>query len=64
MVSRDNLRKLIEFDRRQVDVAEAAQVVRASDGVVHLGQVADEVKDSLQKGLLKLAAESNPPLKC
>jgi hypothetical protein len=24
MVSRDTLRKLIEFDRRQVDVAEAA----------------------------------------
>jgi hypothetical protein len=63
-VLRDNLRKVIEFDRRQVDVATTAQVVRAPDEGLPEAQFADQVKDSLQTGLLKLAAESNPPLKC
>jgi hypothetical protein len=63
-VLRDNLRKLIEFDRRQVDVATAAQVVRATDEGIPESIAADAAKGSLQDGLLKLASESNPQLQC
>ena len=63
-VLRDNLRKLIEFDRRQVDVATAAQVVRAPDEGIPEALATEEALTSLQDGLQKLVAESNPPLKC
>jgi hypothetical protein len=63
-VLRDNLRKLIEFDRRQVDVATAAQVVWAPDEGIPESIAADAAKGSLQDGLLKLASESNPQLQC
>jgi hypothetical protein len=62
-VLRDNLRKLIEFDRRQVDVATTAQIVPPEEGASLLPAVDDAV-DSLQNGLTKLRAESNPELQC
>ena len=62
-VLRDNLRKLIEFDRRQVDVATTAQIVPPEEGASLLPAVDDAV-DSLQNGLNKLRVESNPELQC
>jgi hypothetical protein len=61
---RDNLRKLIEFDRRQVDVATTAQIVRPPEEGAPVFLAVEDAWDSLHKGLLKLAAESNPPLPC
>ena len=61
-VLRQNLRKLIEFDRRQVDVATTAQIVPPEEGPSY--QALDDATDSLQNGLLKLRAESNPELQC
>jgi hypothetical protein len=61
---RDNLRGLIEFDRRQVDVATTAQVVRAPDEGIPEVIALDAAKTSLQDGLAKLASESNPPFMC
>ena len=61
---RDSLRKLIEFDRRQVDVATAAQIVPAPEE----GGPADAIDDamtSLHKGLSQAAhAVSDPGTKC
>jgi hypothetical protein len=60
---RDGLRKVIEFDRHQVDVATAAQIVRDSEDAP-ASQAAEDARSSLKSGLLKLAAESVPPLQC
>jgi hypothetical protein len=60
---RDGLRKVIEFDRHQVDVATAAQIVRASEDAPE-SQAVEDARCSLQNGLLKLASESKSPLQC
>jgi hypothetical protein len=60
---RDGLRKVIEFDRHQVDVATAAQIVRDSEDAP-ASQAAEDARTSLQNGLQKLASESVPPLQC
>jgi hypothetical protein len=62
-VLRDKLRWVIEFDRRQVDVATTAQIVPPEEGASLLPAVDDAV-DSLQNRLLKLRAESAPELAC
>jgi hypothetical protein len=62
-VLRGNLRKVIEFDRRQVDVATTAQIVYGEEGAFLLPAVDDAV-GSLQNGLNKLRAESAPELAC
>jgi hypothetical protein len=62
-VLRDNLRKVIEFDRRQDDVATTAQIVYGEEGASLLPAVDDAV-GSLQNGLNKLRAESAPELAC
>jgi hypothetical protein len=60
---RDGLRKVIEFDRHQVDVATAAQIVRDSEDAP-ASQATEDARSSPQNGLLKLASESVPPLQC
>jgi hypothetical protein len=60
---RDGLRKVIEFDRHQVDVATTAQIVRGSEDAPE-SQAVEDARSSLQNGLLKLASESAPPLRC
>jgi hypothetical protein len=60
---RDGLRKVIEFDRHQVDVATAAQIVRDFEDAP-ASQAAEDARSSLQNGLLKLASESVSPLQC
>jgi hypothetical protein len=62
-VLRDNLRKVIEFDRRQVDVATAAQIVSGEEGASLFSDIDDAV-GILQDGLYKLRAESVPELAC
>jgi hypothetical protein len=62
-VLRDNLRKVIEFDRRQVGVATTTQIVYGEEGASLLLAVDDAV-GSLQNGLNKLRAESAPELAC
>ncbi len=62
-VLRDNLRKVIEFDRRQVDVATTAQIAYGEEGA-SLVPAVDDAVDSLQNGLNKLRAESSPELAC
>jgi hypothetical protein len=62
-ILRDNLRKVIEFDRRQVDVATTAQIVFPEEGA-SLVPAVDDAVDSLQNRLNKLSAESAPELAC
>jgi hypothetical protein len=62
-VLRDNLRKVIEFDRRQVDVATTAQIVPPEEGA-SLVPAVDDAVGSLQNGLSMLRAESSPELQC
>jgi hypothetical protein len=54
---------VIEFDRRQVNVATTAQIVDGAEGATLVRAVDDEV-GSLQDGLNKLRAESAPELAC
>jgi hypothetical protein len=60
---RDNLRKMIEFDRRQVDVATAAQVVKAPDEGTPESLAATDLESALNDQLREKAAESDLP-KC
>ncbi|MDT5019102.1 MAG: hypothetical protein QOD39_5262 [Mycobacterium sp.] len=59
---RDNLRKMIEFDRRQVDVATTAQVVTPEN--LPEVQAAEDAETALFVSLGKMADESDPPPKC
>jgi hypothetical protein len=61
---RDHLRGLIDFDRRQVDVATAAEVVDTpAEGVPDV-QGAVDAKDSLWVGLVKNFQMADPSAKC
>lgn len=60
---RDTLRKMIEFDRRQVDVATAAQVVKAPDEGNPESLAATDLESALNDQLREKAAESDLP-KC
>ena len=62
-VLRDNLRKVIEFDRHQVDVASTAQIVYGGEGASLMPAIDDAV-GTVQNGLNKLRAESAPELAC
>jgi hypothetical protein len=62
-VVRDNLRKVIEFDRSQVNVATTAQIVDGAEGST-LARAVDDAVGSLQDDLNKLRAESAPELAC
>jgi hypothetical protein len=61
---RDHLRGLIDFDRRQVDVATAEEVVDTpAEGVPDV-QGAVDAKDSLWVGLVKNFQTADPSAKC
>lgn len=60
---RDKLRKMIEFDRRQVDVATAAQVVKPPDEGNPEALAAEDAESALNDQLREKAAESDLP-KC
>jgi hypothetical protein len=52
---RDSLRKLIDFDRRQVDVATAAEIVPPEEDGTPIGQAVEAAREPLDKGVMKLA---------
>jgi hypothetical protein len=62
-VVRVDLRKVIDFARRQVDVATTAQIVYSEEGASLVPAVFYAV-DSLQDSLNKLRTESAPELAC
>jgi hypothetical protein len=62
-VLRENLRRVIEFDRRQVNVDTTAQIVDGPEGPT-LVRAVDDAVSSMQDGLNGLRAESAPELAC
>lgn len=61
---KDHLRGLIEFDRRQTDVATAAQIVRAPEGGTPDWIGARDTYDALWNGLVQAYQATNPESKC
>lgn len=60
-VLRQHLRELIEFDRHQVDVATAAQIVPAPEGGLPAFKAAFDEKDALWVGLARFGNTIDPP---
>jgi hypothetical protein len=58
---RDKLRGLIEFDRRQVDVAAVAQIDSSPENGAAETRAVTAAKAALEDGLQKLAAKTDPP---
>jgi hypothetical protein len=58
---RQHLRELIEFDRHQVDVATAAQIVPAPQGGLPALNAAVDAKDALWVGLASFGNTIDPP---
>jgi hypothetical protein len=58
---REGLREVIESDRRQVDVATAADIVEDPEDGVAAGRAAETAKKTLCDDLVSLWASSNPP---
>jgi hypothetical protein len=61
---RGHLREIIEFDRRQVDVASAAQIVRTPDDGLPAARAADEVEAALFYKLSDLGNTLRPDRDC
>jgi hypothetical protein len=61
---KEKIRALIEFDRRQVDVATVAQIVRAPPGGTPLTRVEADVEGALFDRLNKMDDSPAEPLSC
>lgn len=61
---KEKIRALVEFDRRQVDVATVAQIVRAPPGGTPLTRVEADVESALFDRLNKMDDSPAAPLSC
>jgi hypothetical protein len=61
---RDSLRGIIEYNRRQVDVATAADIARTPDDGAPAALAADEQQAALFNDLKRLAADADPAPAC